>query len=402
MPGMPLFEKWKRSSVESKKVAAAFVIAKLLVISVGIIATFLIPAEITGRIHVTDNEFLNAWAQYDARAYLDIAENGYNYDFLGIGNMHFYPLYPLLIAALSFIGAPLAAFIIANVASVLSVAVMYIIVKEEFGEKIAAKASVFLVFFPTAFYMTAMYTESLFLLLSLLVFWYARKGNWPAVALFGFLVSLTRIQGVFLFLPAVYLYLSSRGFSFRRAFSNPINQARKFNRNLLLFIAFPLAPLVLSLYQYATFGNFFAQFKSVAAWGKTFSPPWEGFVQLFTALVTDTSVINLSYHAFNLFMIIFFTFILWKSYTFLRKDYFIYMFVSYVILFFGPNLFGFARYIMVLFPAYITMSLLSEKSPRWKYAFYALYAVFIVVMVASIVLHVNERVHIGLLFDPIL
>ena len=58
-----------------------------------------------------------------------------------------------------------------------------------------------------AFYFSAVYSESLYLALSVGLFWCARQGRWAAVGALGALAGATRSAGVVLVLPALILYL---------------------------------------------------------------------------------------------------------------------------------------------------------------------------------------------------
>jgi hypothetical protein len=72
----------------------------------------------------------------------------------------------------------------------------------------AARLAVLLTAFaPMAFYLSAVYAESLFLALSVGLFWSARQGKWAAVGVLGALAAATRSAGVLLALPALILYL---------------------------------------------------------------------------------------------------------------------------------------------------------------------------------------------------
>jgi hypothetical protein len=53
--------------------------------------------------------------------------------------------------------------------------------------------------FPTAFFLTANYTESLFVLLSCSSFYAARRTRWIAAGVLGLFAALTRVAGLFLF-----------------------------------------------------------------------------------------------------------------------------------------------------------------------------------------------------------
>ncbi|HTR72128.1 MAG TPA: hypothetical protein VMG80_00915 [Solirubrobacteraceae bacterium] len=72
----------------------------------------------------------------------------------------------------------------------------------------AARLAVFLTAFaPMAFFFSAVYSESLYLALSVGLFWCARQGRWLRVGLLGALAAATRSTGVVLLAPALMLYL---------------------------------------------------------------------------------------------------------------------------------------------------------------------------------------------------
>jgi Gpi18-like mannosyltransferase len=63
-----------------------------------------------------------------------------------------------------------------------------------------------LLLFPTSFFLGALYTEALFLLLVVGSFWFARKKHWLLAGLLAGIASGTRVMGVFLW-PALILEL---------------------------------------------------------------------------------------------------------------------------------------------------------------------------------------------------
>ena len=76
------------------------------------------------------------------------------------------------------------------------------------GRPSAARMAVYaLAFAPMAFFLSAVYSESLYLALSIGLFWSAREGRWGYVGLLGALASATRSTGVVLLVPALILYL---------------------------------------------------------------------------------------------------------------------------------------------------------------------------------------------------
>jgi hypothetical protein len=113
----------------------------------------------------------------------------------------FFPLYPLAIFVLTTItglGIFPAALIVAQAAYFGTLVVMYGLTRRELGAENARRATRYLAVFPTAFFFLVPYTESLFLLLVLLTFWYARGNRWWLAVLPAALAGLTRSAGIVL------------------------------------------------------------------------------------------------------------------------------------------------------------------------------------------------------------
>ena len=139
-----------------------------------------------------------SFERQDALWFLRIATTGYA---AGDGSAAFFPLYPLLVRAVSWLlgGHPLlGALLVSHIAFFGSLLVLYDLTTREFSEPVARRAIVYIAIFPTAFFFFAPYSESLFLLLSLVAFREARLGRWGGAALAGALAALTRSLGIVL------------------------------------------------------------------------------------------------------------------------------------------------------------------------------------------------------------
>ncbi len=157
-----------------------------------------------------------AFERQDALWFLRIATTGYRG---GDGSAAFFPLYPLVVRAVSWIvgGHPLfAAMLVSNLAFFGSLVVLYDLTVRECSEAVARKTILYIAIFPTAFFFLAPYSESLFLLLSLIAFREARRDRWANVAVAGALAALTRSIGVVL-APALIVMAFER----RNGRSNP-------------------------------------------------------------------------------------------------------------------------------------------------------------------------------------
>jgi hypothetical protein len=177
-------------------------------------------------------------ARWDAAWYLVIAHYGYRPD-LGVftsSRTAFFPLYPLGLRAISWSGVPpvLAGVLLSVAALALALYGIHRLTTLELaarprmaaggdgvadaarpgmamgGDRVAdaARLAVTLTAFaPMAFYFSAVYSESLYLALSVGLFWSARQGRWMWVGVLGALAGATRSTGLMLALPALMLYV---------------------------------------------------------------------------------------------------------------------------------------------------------------------------------------------------
>ena len=147
-------------------------------------------------------------ARWDAVWYRSIAAEGYHLaDARGDVNVGWYPLYPIVLRAVSgSFGAPILWVGIGL--SLLFLLPALLLVADLFSEW-GGNASVVsgigcLLLFPTSFYFASVYSESLFLLTTALAIWAARRGSWLLAAAAGFLAALTRFNGALVVLPIAW------------------------------------------------------------------------------------------------------------------------------------------------------------------------------------------------------
>lgn len=146
--------------------------------------------------------FCGAWKQYDAYHYLGIAELGYG-GYLEGGKplfVVFFPLYPWLVRLLHLIvpDYALCGFLVSGASYVGACYMFARLTTEEFGRRVSRLALAFLSAYPFAFFFASLYTEALFLLLSVSCFYFIRKHKYPLAGVFGALAALTRMQGLLL------------------------------------------------------------------------------------------------------------------------------------------------------------------------------------------------------------
>src|SRR6266498_2003256 len=155
--------------------------------------------------------WLAMWQRFDANWYLSVAEEGYG----NIkGDDHFPPLFPVLIRILKplFGSAFLAGLFISHLATLYGIKLLYETFSE-WAEKFLAKRSIlFLLVYPTSFFLFSVYSESLFLVTALLSLQYMKKGSWAWAGFWVFCAVLTRLQGAALIVPMIYLMWREHSF----------------------------------------------------------------------------------------------------------------------------------------------------------------------------------------------
>ncbi|MFH0832271.1 MAG: hypothetical protein V1900_00920 [Candidatus Aenigmatarchaeota archaeon] len=358
---------------------AIFLLIKIVLLVVGIFSQ-LIPIELTHRQIRSDSLFLNPWMQSDAGAYLDIAKNGYNPNFNeGMGNYAWYPLYPLMIKAIGFLGYDIAAFLISNIFSFLAVTMLYLLVKKEMNGKMAYKTVFYLLLFPTAYFFTAAYTESLFLFLSLACFWFAQEGKYMHSGIAGFFASLTRSQGVILLLPILYIYLREKKF--------------RISPNVLFILLIPLGILTIMAYHYFSIGDAFMMFKAQQGFARELALPWVAFINTFYMGITSKTFGGTIYYFFDIAVAAAFIALSLLSLRHIKKEYGIYSVLSLILPISTSLLFGIPRFVLVLFPAFMMVAKLSEG--KYKMHINLIYTVFIVLFILFTVRHGNEDLYIN-------
>jgi len=137
------------------------------------------------------------FARFDSGWYDGIVRYGYRAPpEIGQQSAHsFFPLYPTLgryIHMATGVDSFQSALLVTYAALFLAIPLLVEEARVRFGEKRSRDALPYLFLYPVAFFLAAVYTESLFLLVALLAFRSVRRGELPMALLFGLLLGLTR------------------------------------------------------------------------------------------------------------------------------------------------------------------------------------------------------------------
>jgi hypothetical protein len=352
--------------------ALVFVAIRTLTFVVGIVAVGLVPAlEPVGvpgwPAHPGPDpgwhNLFTAWERFDALWFLRIAESGYR---LEDGSAAFFPLFPLAVRLVSFVlgGHPLgAAVIVSNAAFLAALVVTYRLTELEFDVRRARTTVVLLAFFPTSYFFLMPYSESLFLLLAVSAWWFARRGHWFGAGVAGALAALTRSVGVVV-APALAIEALQR----RAEGRGPAWPG------LLAAAATAAGTIAYLAWWEMRAGDALAPLTRQQNWERVFSWPWATLWDGTRAAFRYLGDTNGGYWLIDWLIVV--PFLAASAYALsrYRPSYGVYVLAGLLIplsfVFEGRTLMSMPRFVLVVFPAFWAAAELAERYrvPRWALA----------------------------------
>lgn len=321
------------------------------------------------------NPYFWGWANFDGEHYLSIAQNGY-----GFGEYAFFPLFPVLIRGVgtlfggSLFSFSLAGNIIVNSSFFLALVGFFKLVHLNYSEKVAKKATILLLLFPTSFYFAAIYTESLFLMLAIWSFYFARRENWILTAVFGILLTGTRFVGLII-LPAILVewFVQSKRNDFIRKFP-------------WVALTIPAGLLGYMYYLDRVVHDKFAFYTNLASFGEQRSSHLVTLPQVFYRYIfkilpslNTTFFPTLFTTYFEFFISLIFLLLIVFAFRKLKIGYWIFLTLGYLIPTFSGSFSSLPRYVLVLFPVYILLARLLEKKKIFLFVFGAVSLVLLLI-----------------------
>ena len=222
-----------------------------------------------------DHPALDGWVRWDASHYIAVARFGYGDPASPSpdGGIGFFPLYPLLLRAIGFVtgqsdsnaGLAVIGIGLSNLFFLISVWLFARLATELLPVDLARWAGRLFAVAPFAYFYSAAYTESLFVLEILAALWYARRDQWWRAAIVAAFASATRLVGL-----AVIGGLLYGAWRARRQLPELVGLAAVGASGFVAFL----------LYLWVRFGDPLAYFKTQEEWGDWRDHVWF-YVELF-------------------------------------------------------------------------------------------------------------------------
>src|SRR3712207_4977617 len=373
------YEKESRKSTGVAFVLAVYAESRLFYLISGSVLAYLVPTSSFQRVTLdVPAGSMNIWSHWDGEHYVRLAMGGYLSPPDNVSPA-FFPMYPLLMRSFAeLFGGPISREALSVWGPLISLLFLpfafyfiYNIALEGWGERVASDTVLTLAFFPTTFFLNAAYTESLFLALSAGSLWAMRVRKDLLVAcVLAALAAATRNVGIFLVVPLVYEWM---------------RDTQRFHwRGIYLLLA-PGGLLAYMGYLWVRFGDPLLFYSAQKSWGRQAAGPldtvgraWASAVEgagglLDLGLWAHPALSKVANHLagagnfFNLAIFVFAVVVLLAGLRELPLSLIVYglLLVVPATLFGTPEspLMGTPRYVLVAFPIFIVLGLLSRNKP---------------------------------------
>lgn len=299
--------------------------------------------------------------RWDVLNYKIISEDGY-------GNRNFitwFPALPLIMRAGSQIGVDpwVTGTIAVLFCTALLTLVFYALARLDFGEGVAKDSTIFLLVFPSSFFLFVPYTEAILLSLAVMSLYFARSGRWALACLCAGLATGVRTTGIFLAPALVVEYLHQMRW-----------QWRDIRPDAAWLLVTPAGLIAYMAYLWAEFDDPFAYYDAQINFPRLETVETRGGIEFIPSLIDEVRVIftspSFSEQVQNtggliglVVFVVLFALMLWFR---LRWSYIVFAALAG----FTPLLVGrldsVNRYIITAFPIFFVLGLCVERYPQMK------------------------------------
>lgn len=304
---------------------------------------------------------------YDGKRYLAIAKAGYP-TFDEWGNRAFYPVYPLLVRYFSYftsLDIVVSGIILSIIFAITGIIFLYKYLKLEYSEDIAYRATLLTLFFPSAFYFYLYYTESIFLTLSVIIFYLVKKEKYYWASIFTAIICATRITGIFFVLYLVVVAVRN----YFRSQRDPAKRGDKLPYYLLIA---PLGFIFYNFYLYIYFDDFLGMIRTQTYFNRSLSLLGTinaGYIWL-SQIIQGYVKLKIDIHAYIVMISEFLSFVFYGlflilSFRKIKWEFWFYSLFCFLLPTATSSLTSINRYMLLVFP--ISIFLIQKLSKKWYY-----------------------------------
>ena len=267
---------------------AAFLGSRAIVWLVGMSAFLLVP--LSGWQHTDPTgltrhlgavgEVLGAPAvRWDSSYYVFTAQHGYE----ALGQTAFFPFYPLVMRAVATVtySEVVAGVLVSLVSFAVALVLLHRLADIDFGPAVARRTVWLIALFPASVFFSAVYTEGLFLALSVGAVYAARRGSWAWAGALGGMAALTRNTGVLIGVAVLLMYLygpradkPSTTLKGVRPLAERLRPRYRLRADALWLLLIPAGLVVFAVYTWIVYDSPFASYDAQAIFHREFLGPF--------------------------------------------------------------------------------------------------------------------------------
>jgi len=314
------------------------------------------------------------WANMDGVVFMLIARSGYE-----TAQLPFFPFYPTLIRLLHgltdwpFI---ITGLVVSTACFLAALFVLHRLLQLEKRPQLFFLICLLYISFPTGHYLTAVYNDALFVLLSLTTLYFGRQHRYLAAGVFGFFATLSRLNGLALaaFLGFEYLLQVNPDLALKptmkglfQTFLQAFQPRAWWSRGIAWALLIPTAFLSYLAWIQWQFGNWYLFFSGAQVWHRdhlTFplQTCWR-YVKMILTVPMNTTVFWVA--AAELFFALFYLVWLLWAWKKVRFSYLVFWAVSWLIPAVTGTFQGMPRYGLHILPLFLTIALWLDQKPVW-------------------------------------
>ena len=334
------------------------------------------------------NKAYPSYYRWDSSWYTQIAQKGYDFSTVKNSSVAYWPLYPFTIKLLHYtriVSIGYTSNVLSVLYALLAVFVLYELVRIDYDEKISKNIVLVFLLFPSTYFLITGYPESLFVLLTLLSFYFARKNKWLLTGIFGALLALTKPYGFLIIATLLWEYLVSNNISTNWRINDYMSAFRK---PTWLPTLLPLVSVAgYMLFNYLKFGTALAFLEAEKTWGRSLDNPITAlFVEAKSYVTPPAKLLTGEGFPYIIYFFSFF-FFLWAmkiSWKKVRTSYLLFTGFSMLTALLTGTLTSWDRYMMISVASLIGVGVFVSSQKKYVFVAYLLCSATLLLFLASL------------------